>query len=380
MTGTHAPLAPSSAFRRGRCPGSRALEARVPQAETPEAAEGHAAHELSAHLVLTGELLPVGYLCSNGVPVDQEMMDGAQMYAEDIFGRIGEGFNRDWLIVEQRVTMANLIHPECNGTPDARYVDRARKRIRVWDYKYGHGYVEAHENPQGIEYLAGAIETDLGGWPEDDQEWTFEFTIVQPREYGRLGPIRRWCGKLTDLRAHFNYWSGREAAAMDHLAPTIAGPVQCKNCSAITTCEANQRYVSQLADYVAGNTPFDPPPSVVGAELTMLKRIEQMLSARIAGLEAVAGAQIGTGLSVPGWHFERGQSRLKWSKPAAEVIAAMQLMYGKDVSKPDCITPTQAIKLGIDEAVISQYSERPPGALRLAPINYTELKKAFANG
>lgn len=352
----------------------------MPQVDSPESAEGHAAHEVSAHLVLTGELLPVGHLCTNGVPVDQEMIEAAQVYAEDIFGRIGEDFDRDWLIVEQRVTMANLIHPECNGTPDARYVDWQRKRVRVWDKKYGHGYVEAHENPQGIEYLAGVIETDLGGWPEDDQEWTFEFTIVQPREYGRLGPVRRWCGKLTDLRAHFNYWSGREAAAMDHHAPTIAGPVQCKNCSAITTCEANQRYVSQLADYVAGNTPFDPPPSVVGAELTMLKRIGQMLSARIAGLEAVASAQIGTGLSVPGWHFERGQSRLKWSKPAAEVIAAMQLMYGKDVSKPDCITPTQALKLGIDEAVISQYSERPPGALKLAPINYTELKKAFANG
>lgn len=377
MTGTHAPLAPSSAFRRGRCPGSRALEARVPQVETPEAAEGTAAHFVAAMLLDSGYLLgTVDLPGEGGIPVTNEMQEGALMLAEDVRSRIGrEAFSS--LIVEKQVAAPNLIHAECYGTPDARYVDRARKRIRLWDYKYGHGYVEAHENPQGIEYLAGVIETDLGGWPEDDQEWTFEFTIVQPREYGRLGPIRRWCGKLTDLRAHFNYWSGREAAAMDHLAPTIAGPVQCKNCSAITTCEANQRYVSQLADYVAGNTPFDPPPSAVGAELTMLKRIEQMLSARIAGLEAVAGAQIGTGLSVPGWHFERGQSRLKWSKPAAEVIAAMQLMYGKDVSKPDCITPTQAIKLGIDEAVISQYSERPPGALKLAPINYTQVAKAF---
>lgn len=380
MTGTHAPLAPSSAFRRGRCPGSRALEARVPQVETPEAAEGTAAHFVAAMLLDSGYLLGTEDLAGEGgIPVTNEMQEGALMLAEDVRSRIGiDAFSS--LIVEKQVAAPTLIHAECYGTPDARYTDMARKRIRVWDYKYGHGYVEAHENPQGIEYLAGVIETDLGGWPEDDQEWTFEFTIVQPREYGRLGPIRRWCGKLTDLRAHFNYWSGREAAAMDHHAPTIAGPVQCRNCSAIVGCEANQRYVSQLADYVAGNTPFDPPPSVVGAELTMLKRIEQMLSARIAGLEAVAGAQIGTGLSVPGWHFERGQSRLKWSKPAAEVIAAMQLMYGKDVSKPDCITPTQAIKLGIDEAVISQYSERPPGALKLAPINYTELKKAFANG
>lgn len=167
---------------------------------------------------------------------------------------------------------------------------------------------------------------------------------------------------------------------MDHLAPTIAGPVQCKNCSAITTCEANQRYTSQLADYVGGNTPFDPPPSVVGHELTMLARVRQMLDARIAGLEAVAQAQIATGKSVPGWHMERGQSRLRWSKPAQEVIDAMDLLAGKDVRKPDVITPTQALKLGIDEAVISQYSERPPGALKLAPINYTQVAKAFANG
>jgi hypothetical protein len=376
MTGTHAPLAPSGAFRRGRCPGSRALEARVPQVETPEAAGGTAAHEVLAELLTNGQILPVGHLCTNGVPADEAMQDGARMLAEDVTTRLGD-YLPDGLMVEQQVAAPTLIHAECYGTPDVYFVDRVRRRLRVWDYKYGHGYVEAHENPQGIEYLAGVIETDLGGWPEDDQEWTFEFTIVQPREYGRLGPIRRWCGKLTDLRAHFNYWSQREAESMDHHAPTIAGPVQCKNCSAIVGCEANQRYVSQLADYVGGNTPFDPPPAVVGAELTMLKRIDQMLSARIAGLEAVAAAQIGTGLAVPGWHMERGQSRLKWSKPAAEVIAAMQLMYGKDVSKPDCITPTQAIKLGIDEAVISQYSERPPGALKLAPINYTQVAKAF---
>lgn len=350
----------------------------MPDPDTPEAREGTAAHEVASALFTTGELLPVGHVCSNGVPVDQDMRDGAMLLATDVEARWGED-GRDFFISEGQVSAASFIHPDCYGTADGYIVQTARKRIRVWDYKYGHGYVEAHENPQGIEYLAGVIETAMDGWPEDDQEWTFEFTIVQPREFGRLGQVRRWCGNFTDLRAHFNYAQDREARSLDHHAPTIAG-THCRDCKAIAGCEANQRYVSQLADYVAGNTPFDPPPYVVGAELTMLKRIEQMLSARIAGLEAVAGAQIGTGLSVPGWHFERGQSRLKWSKPAAEVIAAMQLMYGKDVSKPDCITPTQAIKLGIDEAVISQYSERPPGALKLAPINYTELKKAFANG
>lgn len=375
MTGTHAPLAPSGAFRRGRCPGSRALEARVPQVETPEAAEGTAAHEVAAHLLSGGELLPVGHIVSNGIPVDEAMREGAEMIGNDVLERLGETFDPLLFLVEKRAAAPNLIHAECYGTPDARYVDRARKRIRVWDYKYGHGYVEAHENPQGIEYLAGVIETDLGGWPEDDQEWTFEFTIVQPREYGRLGPIRRWCGKLTDLRAHFNYWSDREARAMDQHAPTIAGPVQCKNCSAIVGCEANQRYVSQLADYVGGNTPFDPPPAVVGHELTMLARIRQMLDARIAGLEAEADALISSGKSVPGWHFERAQSRLAWSRPPAEVIAAMQLVAGKDVSKPGVITPNQAMKLGIDEAVIKQYADRPPGSLKLTADNNLQLRK-----
>ncbi len=375
MTGTHAPLAPSGAFRRGRCPGSRALEARVPQVETPEAAEGTAAHGVAGVYVDQGILLEVGEILGNGIPVDEAMREGAVMLHDDVYDRTSASGILP--CVEYRVAAPALIHPECYGTADVVHVCKTRKRIRVWDYKYGHGYVEAHENPQGIEYLAGVIETDLGGWPEDDQEWTFEFTIVQPREYGRLGPIRRWCGKLTDLRAHFNYWSDREARAMDQHAPTIAGPVQCKNCSAIVGCEANQRYVSQLADYVAGNTPFDPPPSVVGQELAMLKRVQSMVEDRIAGLATVAECHITAGRAVPGWHMERGQSRLKWSKPAAEVIAAMQLMYGKDVSKPECITPTQAIKLGIDEAVISQYSERPPGALKLAPINYTQVAKAF---
>jgi hypothetical protein len=379
MTG-HAILAPSGAHRRWKCPASRALEARLPEVEGPEAAEGTAAHEVAAHLLTTGELLPVGHVTSNGVPVDEAMRDGAEMYAQDILSRLDDTEAPSELMVEQHVKAHELIHPECEGTPDAVHISHARKRIRLWDYKYGHGYVEAHENPQLIEYLAGILESNFDYDTMDDQAWTFEATIVQPREYGRLGPVRRWCGYVSDLRALFNFAKDREARSMDRMAPTIAGPDQCKNCKAIATCEANQRYVSQLADYVAGNTPFDPPPFVVGAELTMLKRVESMLKARLAGLEAVAGAQISSGRTVPGWHFERGQSRLKWNKPPAEVIAAMSIIAGKDVSKADVITPTQAIKLGIDEAVILSYADRPPGELKLAPINYTQLKKAFSNG
>ena len=373
----HAPAAPSSAARRGRCPGSRALEARLPNRDTEQSREGTAAHEVATHLVSTGELLAVGHICANGVPVDEAMREGAQMLAEDVIKRIGPDFNPEWLIVEKPVSAANPIHRDCWGTPDIRYVDTYRKRIRLWDYKYGHGYVDAHENAQMIEYLAGTIETDLGGWPEDDQEWTFEATIVQPREYGREGPIRRWCGRMTDLRAHFNYWSQKEAEAADHLAPTIAGPIQCKNCRAIMTCEANQRAVSHLADYVGGNVPFDPPPELVGRELTWLTHIQQMLEARISGAKAQAETFIKLGKPVPGWSMEQGQSRLKWYKPAAEVIAAIKLIAEKDVSKLDLVTPTQAKAMGIDEAVILQYAHRPPAERKLVPINYALIARKF---
>jgi hypothetical protein len=377
MSTGHAILNPSGASRRWKCGGSRALEARLPDVETEEAREGTAAHEVAAHLLTTGELLPVGHITSNGVPVDEEMREGAQMYTRDVLDRLG---GAEGLIVEQHVKAHELIHPLCDGTPDLVHISNERKRIRLWDYKYGHGYVEVHENPQLIEYLAGVLETYFDYATMDDQAWTFEATIVQPREYGRLGPIRRWCGYVSDLRGLFNYARDREARSMDHYAPTIAGPEQCRDCKAIATCEANQRYTAQLADYVAGNTPFDPPPSVVGAELTMLKRAEAMVKARIAGLEAVAGAQLHAGKAIPGWHYERSVTRLRWKYDPEQTIQAVKLIADKDVSKQSVITPTQAIALGVDEAVILQYAERPPGELKLVPINYTSLKKAFANG
>ena len=205
MSGNHAVLAPSSAARRWACPGSRAMEAaQPPEQESPEAVEGTTAHWVLAWLLASTIAPAVGTLAENGYPVDQDMVDGAMLCAESVFG-ITTRYGLD-VQSEQHVTMHDTIHPLCDGTPDVFAVDETRRVIYLWDYKYGHGYVDAFENPQLIEYLAGIVER-FGQTITDDQIWSFRAFIVQPRNYHRDGPIREWNGRLSDLRPHFNYAS-----------------------------------------------------------------------------------------------------------------------------------------------------------------------------
>lgn len=82
----HARLAPSSAARIVACPGSRKLEAMFPQEETIESREGDAAHWAAAQM-LAGVAVSIGMAASNGVLLTDEMIEGAEMYAEHILKR-----------------------------------------------------------------------------------------------------------------------------------------------------------------------------------------------------------------------------------------------------------------------------------------------------
>lgn len=378
MNGEHAALAPSSAHIWTECPGSVQMQALYPDAdESPEAREGTAAHWYVSE-VLLGRDVAVGALAPNGVPVTAEMVDCAQGLLVDVRDtmRAHPGAS---LYVEQRVYMP-IVHKANWGTPDVTLVDAAHRFLAVWDYKYGHRYVDAVGNLQLADYAIGAL-TEAAPcveWPD----WNVAMSIAQPRNYHASGPIREWCtdgGVLLDEYVPRLYEAAQLAVSPN---PATRSNAHCRDCSAVHACETAQRAGALSLDVAGRVTPVDLPPHAVGLELRLIDDALTRLGARKTGLEEMALGLIRGGTSVPFLTTEYTTGREKWTVPAGEVFALAEIMGAPALAKDaEPITPGQArdkfLKAGIDASVIDAYAERPRGALRLARVDDSAAKLAF---
>lgn len=381
----HAKLAPSSAHiwagdgNPGTgCAASVALRQIYPEPDdTDEAREGTAAHHYVTEL-LQGRDVPAGAAAPNGVPIDAEMVDCAQGLLVDVrdtyYAQVALGGDPK-MYVETRVHMP-IVHPDNWGTPDVLIIDRPRKKLFVWDYKYGHRFVDAVGNLQLIDYAIGALQTH--GIPDADwPHWTVQINIAQPRNYHRFGPIREW---QTDGRTLLDVYvpllrdAANAAMAPD---PVYRTGEHCRDCSARHACPALQQAGAIAMDVSLRSAPVDLPPHALGLELRQIDDAIARLKARQTGLEEQAIGLIRSGTSVPFFTAQHSVGRERWTVPAAEAFALGE-MYGVDLRKPpEPITPNQARANGIDAAVIDAYAERPRGALRLERVDDNAAALAF---
>lgn len=375
----HSVVAPSAGARRIQCSASVLMEQQFPESEDDrqDAAEGEASHWAGAEL-LAGRLPDEGDRAPNGVVLTVEMLEGADLYADDVTRALAKyGLKPADGAIEQRVEI-HAVHPLCFGTPDFRAWVPAHVRperrplLKLWDYKFGHRYVEVHENVQCIEYVSGCLgATNLPDWEVD-----VEITIVQPRSYHPSGPVRRWAFRGDQTRAHINRSSNAAHEALGPNPKAHVGP-ECRDCRARHACQTLQRAAADACDVAGTAQPFGLSTAALGVELRMLKRAEELLKARIAGLEQQALAAIRSGVSVPHWGVERSSGRREWSKPAAEVFA-LGAMFGLDLQKPaEPITPLQAVQRGIPEALLGTFSETKPGAVKLVPDTGSKARQIF---
>ncbi len=381
MIAEHAPLAPSSAHiwgSAGGCPGSVQMQQLYPEAEdTPEAREGTAAHWYATE-ILQGRDVAAGAIAPNGEPITAEMVDCAQGLLVDVRDTLA-AHPGAILRVEQRVYMP-IVHEQNWGTPDVVLIDTAQRFIAVWDYKYGHRYVDPAGNLQLVDYAIGVLRevVPCADWPN----WRVSLNIAQPRNYHVSGPIREWRtdgGKLLDEYVPQLFEAAKAAMAPD--APTRSND-HCRDCSAVHACETAQRAGALSLDVAGRVTPVDLPPHAVGLELRLIDDAMRRLKARKTGLEEMALGLIRGGTSVPFFTTEYTTGRENWTVPAAEVIALGEIMGVAGLQKePEAITPNQARiafkKAGIDGTVIDAYADRPRGALRLARVDDNAAKLAF---
>jgi hypothetical protein len=340
---------------------------------TPESAEGDAAHWLACQLATTeqaGEKF-LGYTHTNGVKIDQDMIDGAELFASVV------GPDAD----HEKSVAIKGIHPHCSGTPDAR--DWTMSKLRVFDYKYGHRFVEVFECWQLVAYALGIIETELDGACPDQ----VEFTIVQPRSYHADGPVRTWTYTPTEFRAlvaqmHKAAHAAVSMSGVPHPnAPATTGP-NCADCRARHECTALQQVAARVVDAEAVRTErYNLPPAQLGAELSYLDEALDRLNARREGLVVQGEAHLRAGRTVPGYGMEPGQARESWTADMPEVTSLGDVL-GVDLrAEAKLLTPTQARaalkRRALDPTTLDAYAQRPQGAMKFAKSSTIHARKAF---
>jgi len=366
----HSFFPPSGASAWSACALWPSMNALFPQDDSPESIEGTAAHWVSTELVALGVLHAEGTVAPNGSIVTGEMVECAEMVREVVRRRMaGMKLNIETAIAITR------IHPECFGTPDIWARSGASRHIEIVDIKFGHGFVDEWFNLQGLLYLAGILEREFNvdSFPNDI---TVSFTIVQPRCFHRGEPVRTHNFTVKEIVPYM--LKLRDAAAAAKLPnPVATTNPECEHCPGRHACSALQKAAYHDAEFADARHPYNITPQAAALELRMLERAYERLGARVDGLRELTLANLRRGESVPHYRLESGKGKAQWKVDDAQLITIGQLL-GKDLSKRSVITPAQAKKIGIDDSVISAYSQIIPGSQKLVMQNNSELRKVFS--
>lgn len=367
----HSIIGMSEAPRWGACAGSVTAQLWFPQTEESEAAaEGTAAHEVAVWL-FHGYDVQEGMQTSNGVQVDEEMIEFAGLYVDHIKQIIATNPGC-WFGLET-MTHARRIHPEAWGTTDFWLYNQAAGLLYIRDFKYGHKTVEVHDNDQLIGYATGRMD-DLG---MPDLGITLDLGVIQPRAFHADGVIRTVCMPATDIRPHVNRLAGMADEALGSNPRFITGP-HCADCLALHACKAARQASMMAVDHVAQGPQVEHMDDASSAsEYLLLKRSQEAIESRLKAKEAELLSRIREGHTVPGLVAENKRGLRRWVVSADQVIA-LGNMLGVNLAKPPkAITPRQAEKAGIDENVTKQYSETPVTGLKLVPDSKSRAVRAF---
>jgi hypothetical protein len=234
---SHSRLGGSVSYRFRKCAGSVRAAAGMPNRSSEHAAAGTVAHDL-AERELRGDHLPgkrcvMDYLGDRftvdgyAIQVDQEMVEGVELYVREIRDILAQ-YPDAVLHVELKLDL-RAIHPDMFGTSDVVIWIPSLATLYVLDFKYGYKYVEAEDNSQLQFYALGAL-LNLR-LPVR----TVRLGIIQPRNYGRKGPVRTWDVEPLHILDYAGELKEAAKATEDPDAPRTPG-THCDYCPAAPLC------------------------------------------------------------------------------------------------------------------------------------------------
>jgi hypothetical protein len=351
----------------------------------PDALEGDASHEVAKRLnrsVATNEPINDPYVfvdtqASNGEIITEDIVDGAVVFHKEVLTAMHR--HNLWGLprvgIEERIE-APQIHELSFGTVDAWLYDDKKRILHVWDYKFGRLVVEAFENWQGINYVAGLIKRyNIDGML--DQATDVAIHIVQPRAYHRDGPVRTWSIKASALRPYFTILNANAAKSLGPDAEARTGS-HCEFCPGRHACGPALKAGLSLFEVTGASMPDEMSPENMGVQLAIIKRAAKQLEGLQTGFEEQIKSMLKSGKSVPGWCLESVMNGPKWGKPDEEV-AALGDMFNMDFRKNGVKTVKQVLAMGVDDSVISAYTAPRTSSQRLAFDDGRKARYIFGN-
>ncbi len=356
-------LRPSDAHLWVRCPlaGQMLASGAYPATHDPETdtersdaqREGECAHWVAEICLRDPDESPlelIGDTHPNGWVVDAEMADHVSAYIEYVrsFGEPTAS--------EQPVELFGLMH----GRLDTVVCDSGPV-VRVFDLKYGWKPVEATENYTMLSY-------GLSVWSRFPNGQSIELHIYQPRPSHPEGIARVW--KIpADEVATLAVWLEMRARACFEQPRGMPGS-QCLVCPARGPCHALSASVYAAYETIADDRMIDHSPAALGAFLTFVNRAEDMIRAKLSGLEAEATARIKRGQQVPGWTVDHRFGHRKFTIPRERV----KLATGIDPVKTVPMSPAEMECAGVPKNVMNTISQRPVIGRKLTnqPVNLAD--------
>lgn len=377
-------LRPSSAYQWAHCRGSIQAQAGRIDKEAPRTREGTATHWVGEDGAVSGLTDLQGYLgmtAPNGLRVTQEMVDGAQIYLNDMLAACAEyGMPPRDLIIEGSIPIAS-IHPENGGTPDAVLIVWHARRVIIWDYKHGRREVRARNNFQLLDYLRGVF--DAAGI-DDWQSWTVDLRVVQPFCYrGTTGPVDQWVASGADC---FDAWrtmseSAHAIAAGDD---TLSAGPWCRDCKAILDCATARRAGYSVITYADEPYQMDEISGPdLAREYDLLRTGLEIIKDRAEAAADELQARIAAGDATTGKTLQTSPGKTQWTAETPVVVNFCR-QFGVEVMKdPEPCTPAQATEkapAAVREnfkSAIKSIATRKSGALKIVDAADSRASKAF---
>ena len=341
--GNHARFSPSAAHRWIECPSSMVLSKDIIDKGNSAASEGTLAHAV-AEAYLRDSFEPD---LTGLVGVTQEMIDGAEMYADHL--KTLQGL----LLIETRVQIVP-ISTQCWGTSDA--IKQSLNELHIIDYKFGRIDVQPKDNIQLALYAIGALGLGYNIFDPPD----VYFHIIQPRS----GGVKTHKTTMVFLKNVIK----RAKRAIGYIEKENTSKLSvgshCRYCPVAKNCE---KYTDSVLTIVSDEFENLDKPSVLSKALDNRDLVSQWLKM----VDRSALEVLESGEEIEGYKLVSGRGKRVWTneEQARIVISDMTINPFVERLKSPPALEKEMGKSKFHDSPISSFVEVSKGKLVVAPID-----------